>query len=307
VPVPELERPQRLKPGDRVAVVSPSGPVRKDRLDAGCAVLRSWGLDVVLGAHVLDVEDRFEYLAGTDADRASDLQWAWLDPGISAVFCARGGYGAHRMVDLLDWSAMAEVRPKVLAGFSDITALHEAFAVRLGVATLHAPTVASPQLENEISARSLRGTLFDPETSRVLTSRSASTLVPGVASGVTVGGCLALLADNLGTPTARLGVDGGVLILEDTREDRYRLDRMLTQLSRAGWLDGVAGIALGSWVDCEAGVRDLMLDRLGALDVPIVWELGFGHGPISLTVPLGVAATLDADAATLTFDMPALA
>jgi muramoyltetrapeptide carboxypeptidase len=211
------------------------------------------------------------------------------------------------MVDLLDWSAMAEVRPKVLAGFSDITALHEAFAVRLGVATLHAPTVASRQLENETSARSLRGTLFDPETSRVLTSPSASTLVPGVASGVTVGGCLALLADNLGTPTARLGVDGGILILEDTREDRYRLDRMLTQLSRAGWLDGVAGIALGSWFECEAGVRDLMLDRLGALGVPIVWELGFGHGPSSLTVPLGVAATLDADAATLTLDVAALA
>lgn len=307
MPVPELERPQRLKPGDRVAVVSPSGPVRKDRLDAGCAVLRSWGLDVVLGAHALDVEDRFEYLAGTDADRASDLQWAWLDPGISAVFCARGGYGAHRMVDLLDWSAMAEVRPKVLAGFSDITALHEAFAVRLGVATLHAPTVAGRQLEDETSARCLRQTLFDPEASRVLTSPSASMLVPGVASGVTVGGCLALLADNLGTPTARLGVNGGILILEDTREDRYRLDRMLTQLSRAGWLDGVAGIALGSWFECEAGVRDLMLDRLGALGVPIVWELGFGHGPSSLTVPLGVAATLDADAATLTLDVPALA
>jgi muramoyltetrapeptide carboxypeptidase len=264
-------------------------------------------MDVVLGAHVLDVEDRFEYLAGTDADRASDLQRAWLDPGISAVMCARGGYGAHRMVDLLDWSAMAEGRPKVLAGFSDITALHEAFAVRLGVATLHAPTVASRQLENEISARSLRQTLFDPETSRVLTSPSASTLVPGVASGVTVGGCLALLADNLRTPTARLGVDGGILILEDTREDRYRLDRMLTQLLRAGWLDGVAGIALGSWFECEAGVRDLMLDRLGALGVPIVWEMGFGHGPSSLTVPLGLAATLDADAATLTLDVPALA
>lgn len=307
MPVAELTRPPRLKPGDRVAVVSPSGPVPKDRLDAGCAVLRSWGLDVVLGAHALDVEDRFGYLAGADADRASDLQRAWLDPGVSGVLCARGGYGAHRMVDLLDWPAMAEVPPKVFAGFSDVTALHEAFAVRLGVATLHAPTVGSPQLDDRRSARSLRQTLFDPERSLVLASPGASTLVPGVASGVTVGGCLALLADNLGTPTARPGVDGGILILEDTREDRYRLDRMLTQLLRAGWLDGVAGIALGSWFECEDGVRDLMLDRLGALGVPVVWELGFGHGPSSLTVPLGVAATLDADSATLTLDVPALA
>jgi muramoyltetrapeptide carboxypeptidase len=295
-----------LRPGDRVAVVSPSGPVLSDRLDAGCAVLRSWGLDVVLGAHVLDVDDRFEYLAGTDADRASDLQQAWLDPALAAVLCARGGYGAHRMVDLLDWPAMAAAPPKVFAGFSDVTALHEAFAVRLAVATLHAPMVGSLQIRDERSADLLRRTLFSPESALVLTSPTAETLVPGVASGVTVGGCLALLADNLGTPTARAGVDGGILILEDTGEDRYRIDRMLTQLLRSGWLDGVAGIALGSWFECQDGVRELMLERLGRLGVPVVWELGFGHGPRSLTVPLGIPATLDADAAALTLDVPPL-
>src|SRR5690606_25404548 len=119
------------------------------------------------------------------------------DPAVAGVLCARGGYGAHRMVDLLDWTAMAGVPPKVFGGFSDITALHEAFAVRLGIATLHAPTVGSPQIQDERSASSLRGTLFSPESSLVLTSPTAETLVPGVASGVTVGGCLALLADNL--------------------------------------------------------------------------------------------------------------
>lgn len=306
MPVPELKRAPRLKPGDRVAVVSPSGPVPKDRLDAGCAVLRSWGLDVVLSTHVLDVNDQFDYLAGSDADRAADLQEAWLDPSIAAVLCARGGYGAHRMVDLLDWSELATAPPKVLAGYSDITVLHEAFAVQLGVATLHAPTVGGTQLEEKRSAKLLRQTLFEPESVQVLTSPTAATLVPGVASGVTVGGCLALLAGNIGTPTSRAGVDGGILILEDTGEERYRLDRMLTQLLRSGWLDGVSGIALGSWVECEDGVRELMLDRLGGLGVPIVWELGFGHGPSSLTVPLGVPATLDADAATLTLHVPAL-
>ena len=306
MPVSELRRPPRLRPGDRVAVVSPSGPVRKDRLDAGCAVLRSWGLDVVLGPHVLDVLDRFEYLAGADIDRASDLQRAWLDPDIAGILCARGGYGAHRMVDLLDWTAMAEVPPKVFAGFSDVTALHEAFAVRLGVATLHAPMVGSRQMEDGRSAESLRRTLFDPGAARVLTAPSAAALVPGVAFGVTVGGCLALLADNLGTPTSRQNVAGGLLILEDMGEDRYRIDRMLTQLLRAGWLDGVAGIALGSWFECEDGLWDLMLDRLGGLGVPIVWELGFGHGPSSLTVPLGIPAMLNADSATLTLGKPAL-
>jgi muramoyltetrapeptide carboxypeptidase len=295
-----------LKPGDRIAVVAPAGPVTKDRLDAGCAVLRSWGLDVVLGAHVLDVEDRFEYLAGTDADRASDLQEAWLDPGIAGVLCARGGYGTHRMVDLLDWSAMSAVPPKVFAGFSDITVLHEAFAVRMGVATLHAPMVGGTQIQDQTTAELLRRTLFAPESVLVLGSPTAEALVPGVATGVTVGGCLALLADNLSTPTARAGADGGILILEDTGEERYRIDRMLTQLLRSGWLEGVAGIALGSWYECHHGVREVVLDRLGRLGVPVVWELGFGHGPSSLTVPLGIPATLDADAGTLTLKVPAL-
>lgn len=303
----ELVRPPRLRPGDRVAVVSPSGPVPKDRLDAGCAVLRDWGLDVVLAPHVTDVHDRFGYLAGNDADRAADLQQAWLDPDVHGVLCARGGYGVQRMVDLLDWPAMRAVPPKVFGGYSDITALHEAFATQLGVVTLHAPMVgARPFIDDERSARLLRDMLFQPERALVLSSPSAETLVDGVARGITLGGCVSLLAAEIGSPTARSGAGGGILVLEDFEEDLYRLDRYFTQLLRTGWLDGVAGIALGSWHDCEAGVHDLVLDRLGGLGVPIVGELGFGHGPSSITVPLGVVATLDAGAGTVVLDDAAL-
>lgn len=305
--VAELTRPPRLRPGDRVAVVAPSGPVPKDRLDAGCAILRRWGLDVMRAPHATDVHDRFGYLAGTDADRAADLQAAWLDPGVAGVLCARGGYGAQRMVDLLDWDAMRSAPPKVFCGYSDVTALHEAFATRLGVATLHGPVVAGKAfVGDERTARLLRETLFSPARSTRLTSPDAETLVPGTARGVTVGGCVSVLAADLGTQTGRSGVAGGILLLEDVGEELYRLDRSFTQLLRAGYLDGVAGIALGSWQDCEDGVRELALDRFGGLRVPIVWELGFGHGPTSLTVPLGVPATLDADAGTLMLDVPAL-
>lgn len=308
MPVPELTRPPRLRPGDRVAVVSPSGPVPKDRLDAGCAVLRDWGLDVVLAPHATDVHDRFEYLAGTDADRAADLQSAWLDPSVVGIFCARGGYGVQRMVDLLDWSAMGAVPPKVFVGYSDITGLHEAFATRLGIVTLHAPMVGGrPLVTDERSARLLRTALFEPESALELTSPAAVTLVPGVARGVTLGGCVSLLAAELGSPTARASAAGGILLIEDVEEERYRLDRTFTQLLRSGWLDGVAGIVLGSWYDCEDGVHDLVLDRFGGLGVPIVGELGFGHGPSSITVPLGVPATLDAGARTLWLAGPALA
>jgi len=290
-----------------VVVVAPAGPISPERLDAGCAILSGWGLDVVKAPHVTDVHERFDYLAGTDADRAADLQAAWLDPSVSGVLCARGGYGVQRMVDHLDWDAMRAAAPKVLSGYSDITALHEAFSTQLGIVTLHAPMVAAGSfLEEGHSTEMFRATLFDPESALTLTSPTAETLVPGTARGVTVGGCLSLLAADVGSATARPGARGAIVVLEDLEEDLYRLDRMLTQLLRSGWFDGVSGIALGSWVDCEDGVRELALDRLGGLGVPMVWELGVGHCPITLTVPLGVPATLDADAATLTLDVPAL-
>ncbi len=302
-----LTRPPRLRPGDRVAVVAPSGPVPRDRLEAGCAILREWELEVVVAPHALEVHPGLGYLAGSDRARADDLQDAWLDPSVDGVLCARGGYGVQRMADLLDWRAMAAVAPKVFAGYSDITALHEAFATRLGAVTLHAPMVGTaPFIEAGVTTELLRATLFEPDAQLRLTSGTAQTLVPGVAHGVTLGGCLSLLCAEIGTPTARPGAAGGIVLLEDVEEERYRLDRFLTQLLRVGWFDGVAGIALGSWVDCEDGVRELMLDRLGGLGVPIVWELGFGHCPTAITVPLGVPATLDADAATLTLEGPAL-
>jgi muramoyltetrapeptide carboxypeptidase len=307
VGVAELTRPRRLEPGDRAVVVAPSGPVPKDRLDAGCAILRDWGLDVVVAPHVLDVHDRFAYLAGGDAERAGDLQDAWLDPSVAAVLCARGGYGVQRILDRLDWSEMRAVTPKVLAGYSDITALHEAVATRLGVATLHAPMVgAHVFLSDHQTAETFRRTLFEPESVRAMTSPTAHTLVPGVAHGITVGGCLGMLAAEVGTTTGRPNAAGGILLLEDVAEKAYRIDGFLTHLLRAGWLDGVAGVVLGSWKDCEP-VEEVVLDRLRGLGVPVVSELGFGHGDSSLTVPLGLPATLDADAATLTVDVPALA
>ncbi|MFC9424444.1 LD-carboxypeptidase [Streptomyces sp. NPDC056987] len=304
-----LTRPARLRQGDRVAVVSPSGPVPADRLDAGLAVLRGWDLDPVVAPHALDVHPRLGYLAGTDADRARDLQEAWCDPSVSAVLCARGGYGAQRMADLLDWDAIRAAGPKVFVGYSDITALHEAFAVRAGLVTLHGPmTAALTFLKDPRTQESLRATLFEPESVRTLGLETARALVPGRARGITLGGCVSLLAADLGTPYARPSAAGGLLMIEDVGEEPYRIDRILTQLLRSGWLDGVAGVGLGSWAECGPyeEVRAVLADRLGGLGVPVVEELGFGHGETALTVPLGVPGVLDAESATLTLDVPAL-
>ncbi|MFF8102744.1 LD-carboxypeptidase [Streptomyces sp. NPDC016640] len=303
-----LRRPARLAPGARVAVVAPSGPVPEERLRAGLDVLRGWDLDPVVAPHALDRHDEFGYLAGSDADRAADLQSAWCDPDVDAVLCARGGYGAQRMVDLLDWPAMRAAGPKVFVGFSDITALHEAFAVRLGLVTLHGPMAAGIDFVKSARAQDhLRSTLFTPETVRTLHS-DGTALVPGRARGVTLGGCLSLLSAGLGTSHARPSARGGLLCLEDVGEETYRLDRCLTQLLRTGWLDGVRGLLLGSWARCEPyhGVRAMLADRLGGLGVPVAEQFGFGHCEDALTVPFGVAAELDADAGTLTLDEPAL-
>ncbi|GAA1898498.1 LD-carboxypeptidase [Streptomyces durmitorensis] len=304
-----LTRPARLTPGARVAVVAPSGPIPDERLQAGLDILRGWGLEAVVAPHVRDQHPQFDYLAGTDAGRARDLQEAWCDPSVAAVLCARGGYGALRMVESMDWAAMRAAGPKIFVGYSDITTLHEAFAARMGLATLHGPMVAALDfLKNPRAQEHLRATLFEPERVQVIAS-DGSALVPGRARGVTLGGCLCLLASDLGAPGARTSARGGLLFLEDTGEENYRLDRYLTQLARAGWLEGVSGVALGSWVDCEAydTVRALLLDRLGGLGVPIVEEFGFGHCAGALTVPFGVAGELDADSGTLTLDVPALA
>ncbi|MFG2024965.1 LD-carboxypeptidase [Streptomyces sp. NPDC048825] len=303
-----LLRPRRLAPGARVAVVAPSGRVPEERLEAGLDILRGWDLDPVVASHVLDRHPEFGYLAGTDADRAADLQAAWCDPAVDAVLCARGGYGAQRMVDLLDWDALRAAGPKVFLGYSDITALHEAFATRMDLVTLHGPMVASVDfLKNARAQEHLRSTLFDPESVRTITSAGRA-LVPGRASGVLLGGCLSLLAAELGTPWARPSARGGLLCLEDVGEETYRLDRYLTQLLRAGWFEGAAGVLLGSWALCAPydEVRALLLDRLGGLGIPITEEFGFGHGEGSLTIPFGVGAELDAEATSLTLDIPAL-
>ncbi|MEU9859713.1 LD-carboxypeptidase [Streptomyces sp. NPDC047971] len=302
-------RPRRLRPGSRVAVVAPSGPVPEDRLAAGLDLLRGWDLEPVVAPHVLDTHGELGYLAGADAARARDLQAAWCDPTVSAVICARGGYGVQRMVDLVDWSAIRAAGPKVFVGYSDVTALHEAFAVRAGLATLHGPMVAAAAfLKDPRTQESLRATLFEPDSVRTLGLDTARAIAPGRARGVTLGGCVSLLAADLAAPHARPSARGGLLLLEDVGEEPYRLDRILTQLLRSGWLDGVAGIGLGSWEECGPyeEVRAVLADRLGALGVPVVEEMGFGHCETALTVPLGVPGVLDAEAGTLTLDVPAL-
>ncbi|GAA4020545.1 LD-carboxypeptidase [Allokutzneria multivorans] len=303
------QRARRLRPGDRVAVVAPAGPVPANVLDDGVRLLKSWGLEVQVGEHVLDRHPDFGYLAGTDADRAADFQKAWCDPEIAAVLCARGGYGCLRMLDLVDWPAIAAVAPKVFAGSSDVTALHDAFATYVGQSTLFTPMTASVALtEDPRAAELLRAMLFEPEKAVVIGAGTGDPIVGGKARGVLTGGNLSLIVSALGAPEAPPRASGAIAVLEDVTEEIYRLDRLVTQLLRSGWFEGVAGIALGSWTDCGQlpEVRALMEDRLSGLGVPVAWEVDFGHCAGQFSLPLGVEAELDADAGLLRLTEPAL-
>ncbi|GLW54430.1 S66 peptidase family protein [Kitasatospora phosalacinea] len=285
-------RPPALRPGDAVAVVSPAGPVEPGRLAHGVEVLESWGLRVSVMPHA--AASHLGHLAGRDADRAADLQAAWTDPRIAAVLCARGGYGCQRTADLLDWRALAAAAPKPLVGFSDVTELHRLFAARLGVATLHGPMVATGAFAEPRSAAHLHQVLFAPETVRELPLHGAAPVV-GRAEGVLAGGNASLLASSLGGP-GPVVPDGCLLLLEEVGEEPYRLDRILTQLRRAGVFAAVAGIVLGDFTDCgpPAAVAGVLHDRLAGLGVPVAAGLPAGHGRVQLTVPLGVRAELTA-------------
>jgi muramoyltetrapeptide carboxypeptidase len=296
-----------LRAGDRVRVIAPAGPVAPELLTAGIALLRSWDLDVTVAQHVTDHHPTLRYLAGTDTGRAEDLLQAWCDPLVDAVHCALGGYGCLRLLPHLDWSALAAAAPKPLIGSSDVTVLHHAFTATLGVPTVFGPMAASRMFTHDpATGDNLRRCLFGAGQD-VLSGPDAGPLTPatgGVAHGVTSGGTASMLAALAGAPGPLGGPppDGAILLLEDITESPYRLDRILTQLTLAGWLDRVAGIALGSWTACGPlpELRAMLTDRLGGLGVPVAWGLTFGHCEGQASIRLGVPSVLDADTGTLT-------
>ena len=283
-----LLRPRTLRPGDTVALVAPAGPADGDRVAAGAEVLASWGLRV--RPAVEPGTAPYPWLVDHDEARAEALADAWLDPEVAAVWCVRGGFGAHRILDLLDWHALALATPKLLIGFSDVTALHQAFASRLGVATVHGPMAASLADRDRATRDAFRALLLDGGAVDV----PAVALVDGEAEGPLVGGNLTVLATSSGTPLTHPAA-GSIAVLEDVGEHPYRLDRSITQLLRAGWFDGVRGVVLGEFTDCGPdpdGVRRLLADRLGTLGVPILADARIGHEDTNLAVPLGVRARI---------------
>ncbi|MFC0533121.1 S66 peptidase family protein [Phytohabitans kaempferiae] len=284
-------------------LVSPSGPTRPERVARGIELLTGWGLRPVLAPHAYAKQG---YFAGADALRAADLDAAFADPAVRGVLCTRGGYGTQRIVDALDLAALRR-DPKVVAGFSDITALQLALWRGARLATVHGPGAAWLDVRTPpVSAESLRAALMETGpvvVKRVATEETAPVVVAGTATGPLLGGNLSLLVSSVGTPDFP-DLRGAILLVEDVGEAPYKVDRMLTHLRRAGVLAGLAGVAVGQFTDCADGwdvtVAQVLAERLGDLGVPVLGGLPIGHGTGQLTVPLGTPATLDADAGVLT-------
>ncbi len=299
-----LVLPPRVRPGDTVALVAPAGPVPAERLARGRAVLAT-------RYRVADnprLVERVGYLAGDDDARLAELEAALADDQVRAIFCARGGYGAMRLLPRLDPRRLA-ARPCPIVGFSDITALH-AFALRAGVASVHGPVVTQlgelPAEDTAALFALLEGAVGGP------LAGLASIGAPRVAEGPLVGGNLELVRSLIGTPWA-FPLAGAVLLLEEVGEQPYRLDRALTQLELAGALADVAAVVVGDLHRCVAPdpggptAEAVVRERLARLAVPVLLGLPVGHAARNRALGHGVPVRVDGLAGTLTPLGPAVA
>ena len=301
-----LRKPLALSPGARVALVAPAGPLNAEHIARSRARCQALGLEPVVFPAAAS---RNRFLAGTDAERLGDLQAAFDDRTIDAIWALRGGYGTIRIVDQLDLSRQLD-SPAAYIGFSDNTILHAQHAA-LGVVSFHGPHPGAdfpPQTE-----AAFRRVLFQSSPAGVLrpgpNDPSPVSLVGGRAEGALVGGNLATLASLCGTSLA-LSAAGKLLFLEDVSEPAYRIDRMLMQLERSGLVIGVVGLAFGRFTSVPRGdysVTEVLREFAERMGVPAVADLPFGHVPHNWTLPLGVRALLDADAGTLSLEESAVA
>lgn len=303
-----IKKPPRLRLGDTVGIVAPASAVSEREIQTAAFQIEGMGLVPRLGANIRSTDG---YLAGSDAERAGDIDAMFGDEEVRAIFALRGGWGGARLLPLLDWDRI-RANPKLLIGYSDVTALHLAFAARAGFATIHSPN-ASSRWTSE-SWNSLWRLAFTGETPVLGGARhEPSSVVPqsrtiraGLARGRLLGGNLTVLSTLMGTPWLP-DFDGAILFLEDVNEAEYRVDRMLRQLALAGILERAGGVVFGTCRSCASDEPDyggfsldrLLDDYLGPLDIPAFVGANVGHIRGQLSLPHGAEVELDAGERTI--------
>lgn len=302
----EVVRPPRLRQGDTVRFVSPASTPEPAAVERACHHLTSLGLNVEVATHAFDT---WGYLAGRDEDRLEDINAAIRDPDVRAIIATRGGKGAYRIADRLDFDA-ARADPKLLVGFSEITVLHLALLKNSGLAAVHG-ACWPPQQFGHPTAASFEAAVFSADAIQIAAVAHEPTAVlttAGRATGPLIGGNQDSVATSAGWALPDLS--GAILLLEGENQRLGHIDRQLTMLLNAGHLRGICGVAIGQYTRCEPDastkgdwtVLDVLRDRIGRLGVPILGGLPIGHGDHPLAVPIGTVATMDADAGILTVD-----
>jgi muramoyltetrapeptide carboxypeptidase len=287
----------RLKPGDCIGIVAPASPFEETDFYAGIRILENMGFRVKFPEGIFA---RSGYLAGSDVDRAAQVNAAFADSTVQAIVCARGGYGSMQILPYLNYEAIGR-HPKLLMGFSDITALLCALYKRSGLASCHGPVVATLKHAGPKTLESVFNTLTLNEMP-VIHLEKGIALSPGKASGPVICGNLTTLCHLIGTPF-QPKLDGHILILEDTGEKPYRIDRMLTQMKLSGMFSGLSGLGIGSFENC--GNADELFEIIARIftiiQIPILAGFDIGHGADNIAIAFGLEAVLDADYHLLTY------
>jgi muramoyltetrapeptide carboxypeptidase len=314
-------KPPPLPERATIAVVAPAAPLRaRSEVEQATEYFESRGHRVVFGPNHRKIHG---YLAGTDEERAADLEWALSEPGIDMVHTQDGGYGTARLYDRIDWSAVGE--PRIVCGYSDISALHLALAAHAGWVTFYGPNfirfterkddyplteVTEQWFHRAFRAEPLGRVFAAPENPYVLT------LGEGTAEAPLAGGCLSLLCSSIGTPY-EVQTDGCVVMVEDLNIEPYQVDGLLTQLIQAGKLERAAGFVFGpdvnlkrqtapDYVDSSLSIEEILDELIAPLGIPAIANVPVGHGKHMATMPLGATVRLDGDAKTLEVTEPAV-
>jgi muramoyltetrapeptide carboxypeptidase len=305
-------KPPALREGATIAVIAPSSPPQtRSPIEQATEYFHQRGYNLVFGPNHRRVHG---YLAGTDEERAADVQWALSEPGIDMVHCLEGGYGAARLYRVIDWEGLGE--PRIFCGYSDITALHLALAKHARWTTFYGPmftrftrkkdeltAATEAAFHKAFQAEPIGRVPEDPDDPYVLT------VTDGVGEGPIVGGCLTLVASSLGTPY-ELETDGCIVLLEDLNEEPYMIDAHLNHLILAGKLDNAAGLVFGTdvnlkpqtvpeYVESSLSIEEILDELIAPLGIPAIANVPVGHGKTMVTIPLGARARLDATSKTL--------
>ena len=298
----EIIKPQKLNFGDTVGLVSPAGFLSEKGLDESIENMETLGFKVKIGNHVLE---RNGYLAGTDQQRADDINNMFEDETVKAIVCTRGGYGVARMLHMLNYDLIKR-NPKVLIGYSDITALLYGIFSQTGLITFHGPVATSTF--DDFSKEYFYKVLMENNSSTILPinevhEQDSFVIRHGKAIGRLEGGNLSIVTSLVGT-NYNVNLKEGILFLEEVREEPYRIDRFLTQLISSGKLQNIKAIALGVFKNCEIDpdrpsfersftLKEVLFDRLYDLEIPVIYGLSFGHIANKYTLPFGLKAELN--------------